>query len=336
MKIFDKDLENDPVIVAEIGVNHEGCLKKACALVESAASAGADAVKFQTYTPSRYASSTDPDRLSRVTKFSLEISEFKVLADLARSLNIGFFSTPITEDVVSDLNEFIDVFKIASGDLTFEPVIRAVARTEKPFLLSTGLGTLPEIDQAVSWVSEEIGQAKLRDRLVIMHCVVAYPTPIDEANVRSVPFLADRYNVFAGFSSHVIGIEPSLAAIANGASVIEVHFTDDKYGREFRDHELSLDESDLRRLVKAAPIIKASLGNPGKQRHPSELPLLELARKGVVASKNLKAGVVLVDEDLMFARPATEFPACDVEKVIGRRLLVDLKRGELIPRSGLA
>ena len=336
MELFGKNLESEPVIVAEIGVNHEGSLEKACSLIESAAAAGADAVKFQTYTPARYASSTDRDRLSRVTQFSLEIPDFRILSDLAQALGIGFFSTPITEDVVPELDEFVEVFKIASGDLTFAPVIRAVANTGKPFLLSTGLGTTEEIDQALAWIEEEIAPVSIKERVVLMQCVVAYPTPINEANVLSVPFLSERYGVFAGFSNHVIGIEASLAALALGASDIEVHFTDCKDGRDFRDHALSMDEKDLRMLVDSAPLIKASLGVADKGRQPSELPLLQLARKGLVASKDLKAGAILEKGDVMFARPATEFTSNELDIVLGKKLLVNLQYGQLIPREGLA
>jgi N,N'-diacetyllegionaminate synthase len=335
MILFGKNLNLEVAIVAEIGVNHEGSVDKALELVELAAESGADAVKFQTYSPERFVSSSDPDRLIRVSQFALSAEDFRRLAAAAKEHGVEFFSAPITEDVVDQLNDLCGVFKIASGDLTFEPVIRAVCRTGKPLILSTGLGTVAEIDQAVDWISEEVGQAHLSERLVLMHCVSAYPTPIEEANVMSVPFLAHRYGVTVGYSNHVLGLEASLAALAHGASVIEVHFTDRKTDREFRDHELSMEAHELAQLVEMAPRICASLGQFGKVRQPSELPMLDLVRKGIVASRNLSAGSVLGTNDVMYARPAIEFSASEIDKVTGSTLSVDLKYGELIPRSGI-
>lgn len=325
----------EPFIVAEIGVNHEGSLDAAIKLVESAASAGADAVKFQTYTPERYASSSDAVRLARVKQFALDEGEFRHIAEVATRMGIEFFSTPVTEDVVPFLDQISQRFKIASGDLTFEPVIRAVCRTGKPVLLSTGLGTVDEIDQAVKWITEEVGDDGLKERLTLMQCVSAYPTPIEEANILSVSFLAQRYNVPVGYSNHVLGPEACLAAVAHGASIIEVHFTDSKHDRDFRDHELSFDKDDLSNFVKMARRVYASLGTFGKTRQKCEEPLLQAVRKGLVAARDLSKGVVITDDDLMFARPATEFSASEIDSVIGRKLLVNLRYGELIPVAGL-
>ncbi len=178
MKLFDKDLNREIAVIAEIGVNHEGDVEVASKLVRLAAEAGADAVKFQTFTPARYASASDPARLERVTGFALDEAAHRRLAKEAESHGIAFFSTPVTEDVVPLLDELCSAFKIASGDLTFEPVIRAAASRGKPVVLSTGLGTLEEVDRAVGWVRDEVGEQALAERLVLMHCISAYPTPI--------------------------------------------------------------------------------------------------------------------------------------------------------------
>ena len=236
MNLFGKDLSRDIAIVAEIGVNHEGDPEKAIELLRLAAAAGADAVKFQSYTPARFISADDPERLKRVTSFALDKDAHIALAREAESLGIHFFSTPVTEDWVEFLGSIGSAMKIASGDLTFEPVIRKAARTGLPMIISTGLGEVKEIDRAVSWVSDEIGEDKLSENLALMHCISAYPTPIEQANVLSVPFLADRYNLTVGYSNHVIGLQPCLAAVALGAQLLEVHFTDNKVDREFRDH----------------------------------------------------------------------------------------------------
>lgn len=334
MKLFNKDIEQDVAIIAEIGVNHEGDVLAASRLIRLAAESGADAVKFQSYTAERLASSDDADRLERVRRFGIDEAAHRQLAEEAAALGITFFSTAVTEDWVPLLAELTPVIKIASGDLTFEPVIRAAAATGKPIILSTGLGTVEEIDRAVAWIGEETGGADLAERLVLMHCISAYPTPVEEANLLSVPFLAERYEVPVGYSNHVPGIDACLAAIALGAQVIEAHFTDQKTGRTFRDHELSLEPSDMAELVQRAPAFGSSRGTWGKSRQPSELPLLDLVRKGLVAARDLPAGHELARDDLMYARPATGFEAADLDRVVGRRLVEPLAAGAcLIPNA---
>jgi N,N'-diacetyllegionaminate synthase len=335
MNLFGKDLDHEVAIVAEVGVNHEGDSGTASVLMRLAADAGADAVKFQSFTPARYASASDPARLERVSGFALDEAAHRKLAAEAVDLGIAFFSTPVSDDVVPLLDELCPAFKIASGDLTFEPVIRAAAATGKPLVLSTGLGTVDEIDQAVGWIRDEVGVSALPEQLVLMQCVSAYPTPIEEANVRAVPFLAERYGLPVGYSNHVIGAEACLAAVALGASVIEVHFTDRKTGRDFRDHELSFEPEDLTALAASILRVKASLGAFEKVRQPSEVEALAAVRKGVVAARDLAAGANLARADLMYARPATEFAASELESLLGRRLTVSIGTGELIPRDGV-
>lgn len=335
MKLFGKDLADEIVVVAEIGVNHEGDLKSARRLIGLAADAGADAVKFQTYTPERYASASDPERLARVTAFALGREDMYALKEVADSLGIGFFSTALTEDCVQHLTELSDVIKVASGDLDFEPVIRSAAASGATMILSTGLGTLEEIDRAVNWVRSEIGDGELSERLILMQCVSAYPTPIDEAGVHAITVLRDRYQVPVGYSNHVIGPHACYAAVALGAPIVEVHFTDRKAGRSFRDHALSMEPDELSSLVATLPRIRASLGPAEKRRQPSEQPLLAAMRKGVVAARDLSAGVRLRREDLMFARPAVEFRASEISRLLGQRLTTGFKRGETISRAAV-
>lgn len=335
MHLFGRDLEREVAVVAEIGVNHEGDPAVAEALVRAAAAAGADAVKFQTYTPERFASANDPARLARVTRFRLDEPTHRRLSEVARQSGISLFSTAVTEDVVAFLAELSPAIKIASGDIDFEAVVRAAARSGKPLILSTGNASIEEIDRAVSWCAEELGD-RLQDRLALLHCVSAYPAPIEQANVRSVPFLKARYGLTTGYSNHVLESEAVLAAVALGAQIVEIHVTDRKTGREFRDHALSFEPAELAALVRSIARVRASLGEDGKRVQAAEEPLRQLIRKGVVAARDLAAGTVLRDADLMYARPATEFTAAERPQLIGRRLLQDLKRGELIPRAAVA
>jgi N-acetylneuraminate synthase/N,N'-diacetyllegionaminate synthase len=336
MKLFGKDLEHEVAVVAEIGVNHEGDVAVAEALVRAAAQAGADAVKLQTYTPERFASASDPARLARVARFRLDEAAHRHLAEVARGCGISLFSTAVTEDVVGFLADLGPAVKVASGDVDFEILVRAAARSGKPVILSTGNAALEEIDRAVDWCASEIGRDRLPERLALLHCVSAYPAPIEQANVRTVPFLKARYGLTTGYSNHVLESEAVLAAVALGAQIVEVHFTDRKSGREFRDHALSFEPAELAALVRSVDLVRTSLGEDGKRIQPAEAPLRQAIRKGVVAARDLAAGTVLQDADLMYARPATEFAAAERPHLVGRRLLRDLKRGELVRRSAVA
>ena len=335
MRLFGKQLDHEVAVIAEIGVNHEGSLDKAIALMRLSHHAGADAAKFQTFTPERYASVSNPARLEQIRSFDLGETGFRILAEEAATIGFPIFSTAASEDVVPLLDELFPVIKIASGDIDFEPVIRAAAGTGKPVILSTGLATMDELKTAIDWFCDAARTDNVRDRLMLMQCVSAYPTPADQAHVRAVSYLADETGLRIGYSNHVIGIEPCLAAVALGACIIETHFTDCKTSREFRDHALSSDPDDMRRLVAMIPVVRASLGEYGKVRQPGELENLDAVRKGVVAARDLKAGTLLSRDDLMFARPGSEIPASEVDSLPGARLTGAVKKVAVIRKTDL-
>ena len=330
MQLFGKDLSTDTVVIAEVGVNHEGSLEKAIELVGMAADAGADAVKFQAYDPIRYASTSDMERFERVGRFGLAAEEFAMVAKEAESRGIVFFASALDESSVALVDSLSPVLKIASPDLTFEPTVRAAAATGKPLVISTGLGLPEEIDRTLRWVQEEIGSVPLQDRVVLLHCITSYPTPLEQANLNSIPYLRDRYGVHVGYSDHTLGLTACRAAVALGATVIEKHFTDQNEGRAFRDHELSADPEDLKLLVEEVKAIRGALGTWGKHRAECELPNLNAVRKGVVAARDLGVGIVLSRQDLMYARPATAYSADQIDDLVGCRLTQPLAKGNLI------
>jgi N,N'-diacetyllegionaminate synthase len=334
MKLFGKDLTRDVVVIAEIGVNHEGSVDVASALVRAAAEAGADAVKFQSYTPERFVGAEDAERLARVTRFGLDEAAHRRLAAEANALGIAFLSAAITEDWIPLLAELSPAIKIASGDLTFEPAIRAAACSGRPVILSTGCSTVDEVDNAVAWVKDEVGAA-LPERLALMHCVSAYPTPLEQANLHSIPFMAERYGLKVGWSNHVVGAEACIAAVALGAALVEVHVTDRKTGRSFRDHEMSFEPAELAALVSTLSRVRTALGVRDKHRAEAEAAACNAMRKGVVAARDLAPGVPLTRDDLMFARPATEFPAARLNDLIGKMILAPLRRGALVRRDNI-
>jgi N,N'-diacetyllegionaminate synthase len=336
MKLFGRDLNRDDVVViAEVGVNHEGDVDIAAGLVEAAAKAGADAVKFQSYTPERFVGAADQARLARVTKFGLDEAAHRRLARVAGNNNIAFFSSAITEDWVPLLAELCPAIKIASGDLTFEPVISASAKTGKPVVLSTGAGSVEEVDRAVEWFKMAAGTKDISQRLALLHCVSGYPTPIEEANLLSIPFLAKRYGLTVGWSNHVIGPDACIAAVALGARIVEVHVTDRKEGRAFRDHSLSFECGELANLVTTLRAVRKSLGTPGKKPAALEREIQLAIRKGLVAARDLAVGTVLHRDDLMFARPATEFSSNDLALLVGAKTVRQIGKGAIIARDAV-
>lgn len=322
-------------IIVEIGVNHEGSLSSALNMMKLAREAGAKIIKFQSYTPSRYTCADNNERFQRVSKFAFTLESFLILKKEADNLGLQMLSTPVTEDWVERLSPLCPAFKIASGDITFKTVIEKVSKTGKEVIISTGASTIEEIDQAVGWVQDIVGENKLKERLTLMHCISSYPTPIDQANIKSIPFLKERYGLRVGYSNHVKGISACLAAVALGADIIEVHFTDKKENREFRDHALSFDQKDLIFFIKMAEEVQDSLGNYGKEPQPCEKESIPILRKGIIAARDLKKGEILSEEDVMFARPATEFSSNELSFLVGKPLKEDVGQGFLIKRLAL-
>jgi N-acetylneuraminate synthase/N,N'-diacetyllegionaminate synthase len=270
-----------------------------------------------------------------VKRFHLDEAAHRRLFAEAAERNVTVFSSAITEDWVPFLAAHCPAIKIASGDLNFELVIRAAARSGKPVVLSTGCGMVEDVDRAVDWVRQEIGSVPLAERLVLLHCVSGYPTPIEQANLLSIPFLRERYRVHVGFSNHIRGPNAVFGAAALGACLIEVHVTDKREGKTFRDHELSFEPQELAELINSVRAIRSSLGHFGKAIQPVEQPIQGVIHKGVVAARDLAAGSVLREQDIMFARPGTEFPASEWRSLIGRRLIDEVQRGELIRRKSI-
>lgn len=328
MNIFGKDLSEEILLIAEIGVNHEGSLEKAKELIGLAADAGADAVKFQSYTPEKFICADDAERLERVGRFGLSEIDHHELAKVAKDKNVYFFSSAISEDWVPLLAELGEAIKIASADITFEPVIRAAAATGRIVILSTGGSTIEEVDQAVEWVRDEVSDALLKDRLILLHCVSSYPTPMEEANLNSIPFMAARYpNITIGYSNHALGREVVNAAVVLGARVIEVHFTDEKEGRDFHDHKLSADAKDISYFAEMLPKLAKVGGAVDKKPQECEREIVPIIRKGLIAAKDLPVGHTLSATDLNYARPSTGFPASALPDVCGRILNVPIKAG---------
>jgi N,N'-diacetyllegionaminate synthase len=330
MHIVDHDLTERVFIVAEIGVNHEGSLDTARLLVEKAAEAGVDAVKFQTYLPEEYVTAADTQRFARVGRFALSFDEFRQLADFAQSLGVTFFSTPLGTHSVDALEPFVPIYKISSGDLTYYPLLIHIAKKGKPVVLSTGGATVEEIDAAVAVLKQHRPDRPLNDWLLLNQCVACYPAPIDQINLRAMDFLRDRYGVLVGYSDHTLSNAMCLAAVALGARWIEKHFTDRKTGRDFHDHALSSEPGEMAQLVRDIRDIEAGLGPGGKFRAPCEEKGLPRLRRGIAVRRDMRAGETITAEDITWLRPESDFPIGTEDRVIGRKLAKDVPMGYLL------
>ena len=322
--------------MAEIGNNHEGSFEAAQEMIECAARAGADAVKFQTFIP-EYISAGDSGRLERLRTFQLSHRQFEELARVARESNIIFFSTPFDPESASFLNEIQPVFKVASSDNTHSPLITQIARFGKPIILSTGMALISEICAAENWIRSIWGsQGQEALDLALLHCVSSYPVPADQANLLAIKTLSEEFpEAIPGYSDHTVGINAAVASVGLGAKVLEKHFTLDKQFSDFRDHQLSADPADLAELVARVRELEEMLGDGEKKMQPAEEQLLPLLRRSAAASAPLKKGARIGPADLIWVRPGDGVCWDDREQIEGRLLRRDLQFAEVISLDDL-
>jgi N,N'-diacetyllegionaminate synthase len=328
------------LIIAEAGVNHNGDLKLAKQLINVAAEAGADLVKFQTFNANRLATrsakkadyqnqATDSKESQYEMLHRLELSvemHHELIAHCA-ALNIGFFSTGFdveSVDLLMSLGQ--DQIKIPSGEITNLPYLRHIGRLGKAVILSTGMATLGEIEAAID-VLEQTGTS--RANMTILHCTTEYPTPMAEVNLRAMQSIHTAFGVAVGYSDHTPGIEVAIAAVALGASVIEKHFTLDRT-LPGPDHKASLEPAELKAMVAAIRNIEVALGDGIKRLTPSEAKNKPIARKSLVASQAIKAGEVFSVENITAKRPGTGISPMRWDEVIGRPAPRDFSADELI------
>jgi N,N'-diacetyllegionaminate synthase len=328
----------EPVyVIAEAGVNHNGDLGAAIALVDAAADAGADAVKFQTFDPSALAASSAPladyqeaagERESQRTmldRLRLPDEAFARLAEHAAARGITFLSTPFDErsaDLLAAIG--VPAFKVGSGELTNLPFLSSLAARGLPLLLSTGMSTMDEIVDAVAAVSSAGAPP-----LALLHCVSSYPTPADQANLRAIATLRERLDLPIGYSDHCVEPEVTLAAVALGAVIVERHFTLDR-SAPGPDHALSLEPAELADLVRSIRLVEASLGDGEKVPQDVEMNTRAVARRSLVAARDLDAGERLDAAAVAIKRPGGGLPPGDLERVVGARLRTPLARDEQI------
>lgn len=322
-------------VIAEAGVNHNGDMALAQRLIEVAVDAGADAVKFQTFSADRLASAAAPkaayqkqttlaDESQHAMLKRLELSSeaHRLLIDHARARGIMFLSSPFDERA-ADFLETLDVpaFKIPSGEIDNLSFLRHVAAKGRPVILSTGMADAAEVATAV----DTIAAAGLRD-LILLHCLSNYPADPAEANLRAMAAMREAHGVPVGFSDHTDGVAVALAAVALGACVIEKHFTLDR-ALPGPDHRASIEPDELTALVQGIRTVERALGDGRKLAQPSELENRAVIRKSLVAARDLTAGEAIKAGDLAAVRPGTGLSPAMASQIVGRRLRIAVPIG---------
>lgn len=332
------------LIIAEAGVNHNGNLDLALRLVDAAAEARADVVKFQTFKSERVVTPLAPkaeyqvqntgiseSQLEMIKKLELPDEAFRIIQGHCREKGIVFLSTPFDDGSADLLDKMgVEAFKIPSGEITNHPFLAHVAGKKKPLIMSTGMSNLEEVAEAIR-VIYETGNTEL----ILLHCVSNYPSAPSSVNLRAMKTLEERFRVPAGYSDHTEGISIALAAAALGACVIEKHFTLNR-SLPGPDHRASLEPQQLSAMVRGIRDVQAALGNGVKIAVAEELSTAAVARRSLVAAENLQAGTVLVKHMVAIRRPGTGLPPSQLDRVLGKKLRQDVPAGCLFTLEMLA
>lgn len=328
------------LIIAEAGVNHDGDLARARQLIDVAAQAGVDLVKFQTFSADRlvttragkadyqnHATDAGESQHGMLSRLELTFEMHEALIAHCRLRGIAFFSTAFDCESVDQLVALgLNRFKIPSGEITDLPYLRHIGRYGKPVILSTGMATLAEIGAALD-VLEQAGTP--RDRITVLHCNTEYPTPMTDVNLLAMLTIRDAFGVEVGYSDHTLGIEVPIAAVALGATVIEKHFTLDRQLPGF-DHKSSLEPDELRDMVVAIRNIEQALGEAIKGPSASEAKNAPIARKSLVAACPIRAGEPFTETNLATKRPGGGLSPMRWHEVLGRKAPRDFAPDDFI------
>lgn len=330
------------MIIAEAGVNHNGSMENAFRLVDAAADAGVDYIKFQTFKAEKLVSgsakkadyqiqntrNSEETQLQMLQKLELSQEQHAQIIAYCQKKNIQFFSTAFDLDSLEYLHEVgLKMVKIPSGEITNLPYLRKAARLFQQVILSTGMTTVSEIKDAVS-VFTEAGIPK--ESITILHCNTEYPTPMDDVNLKAMLHIQEVFGTEIGYSDHTLGIEVPLAAVALGASIIEKHFTLDKT-MNGPDHSASLEPDELKAMVSAIRNLEKALSGSGaKEVSPSEQKNIAIARKSIVATKEIHKGELFTEDNIGVKRPGTGISPMKWDEVIGKVSQQNFSEDELI------
>ena len=328
MEDKDNNLKKDQVlIIAEIGNNHEGSFENAIKLIDEAANAKADAVKFQTFDTKLFISKHNKNRYNQLEKFELTKNQFEQLSIYSKRKGLKFISTPFDIPSALFLEKIVDLIKIASGDNNYFDLISTVSNFQLPLLISTGLLNNNDIKELLIFFKQKEFDL---NKLSLLHCVSSYPVEDEDANLNSIKYMIDNFDISVGYSDHTKGIEACLISTALGAKVLEKHFTLDKNFSDFRDHKMSADPKEFSQLVKSVRVVEKQLGNYEKKAQQKELENLKTMRRSVYAASNLKKGSVLSRDDFKIVRPQSYLEPKQVYSIIGKVLKKDIREDEAL------
>lgn len=325
-------------IIAEAGVNHNGSFVLAKQMVDVAKEAGADYIKFQTFSPERLVSQfaekaeyqkkntgEDESQLQMLKRLALEKEVFCKLKEYCSMVGIGFISTPFDLESIDFLGNLdMDFWKIPSGEVTNLPYLEKIAKTGRKVIMSTGMCDIQEIKEAIG-VLEDNGTKEI----ILLHCNTQYPTPYEHVNLKAMHTIWRETGKEVGYSDHTQGIEVSIAAVALGATVIEKHFTLDKE-MDGPDHKASLNPQELKAMVEAIRNIEKAVGNEEKEPSPSEKENKSVARKSIVAGENIKRGEIFTEDNLTVKRPGNGISPMRWYEILGTKAVKDFVKDELI------
>ena len=332
--------ESKVFIIAEAGVNHNGSMRLAKKLIDMAVYSGADAIKFQTFKAQNLVSKNAPkaeyqkqttnskeSQFDMIRRLELNLAAHKELIAYCKKVKIKFLSSPFDNDSISLLNKLgLETFKIPSGEITNLPFLKQIGSLNKKVILSTGMANLKEINNALAILT---GAGMQKENISILHANTMYPTPMKDVNLKAMITIKNKFNITVGYSDHTLGIEVAIGAVAMGATIIEKHFTLDK-NMEGPDHKASLEPNELKSMVKAIRNIEKAIGDGNKKLTESEKPNIDLVRKSIFTSKEIKKGEIFSEDNLITKRPGKGISPMKWESIIGKVAKRNYKKDELL------
>ena len=351
-------------IIAEAGVNHNGDMELARKLVRVGADAGVNAVKFQTFRPEKVVTKTadkaayqklttdaQESQLEMIRKLTLQDKDYIELQQLCKECGLDFISTPFDDDSLHFLVSSVDMpfIKLPSGEITNAPLLAETAHTQKPIVLSTGMATLGDVEKSLAvlaygymrndfpasyWAAQEAymsieGQNILREKVRLLHCTTQYPAPASQANLRTIETMRKAFGLPVGYSDHTEGITIPIAAVSMGACIIEKHFTLDR-DMPGPDHKASLEPDELKAMVKAIRTTEQAMGNGVKIPAQAEVPNINIARKSLVAARDIKHHEIFTLENLTAKRTGEGISPMDIWHVLGETAKRAYEEDEII------
>lgn len=317
--------KHGPLLIAEIGGNHEGDYDYAKRLTQLAIGAKVDFIKFQLYSGDTLVSKIEsPVRNQHFKKFELNKDYYIELAEMCQEAGIGFMASVWNPEYFEWIDPYMPIYKIGSGDMTAYPILRATARLNKPIILSTGLATLQEVLEAVAFLQGENALYEDPNYLAILQCTSMYPIPFEDANLSVMQTYKAVTGLPVGYSDHTEGSRALVTAAAMGAQILEFHFTDSREGKSFRDHKVSLTQTEVLQLITEIQTIRQLQGSPLKRPLPIEGEHVTSFRRAVYPLNDIPTGTIIEEKHLVCLRPNHGIDARDYDQLIGKRTNINL------------